>query len=74
MWRKLLSRAFAFGDNISLDKWLKTITFVANGNCYIRLRKNSLPVSVVILLCKAKQIRQIYELMLTFDVFYRVVQ
>ena len=25
----------------------KTITFVANGNCYVRLRKNSLPVSLV---------------------------
>ena len=43
----MLSRAFAFGDNISLDTWPKTITFVADGNCYVRLRKNSLPVSVV---------------------------
>ena len=43
----MLSCAFAFGDNISLDTWPKTITFVSNGNCYVRLRKNSLPVSVV---------------------------
>ena len=43
----MLSRAFAFGDNICLDTWPKTITFVANGNCYVRLRKNGLPVSVV---------------------------
>ena len=32
----MLSRAFAFGANISLDMWPKTITFVANGNCYVR--------------------------------------
>ena len=43
----MLSRVFAFGDNISLDTWPKTITFVADGNCYVRLGKNSLPVSVV---------------------------
>ena len=43
----MLSCAFAFGDNISLDTWPKTITFVSNGNCYVRLQKNSLPVSVV---------------------------
>ena len=36
----MLSHTFAFGDNISLDTWPKTITFVANGNCYVRLRKN----------------------------------
>ena len=43
----MLSRVFVFGDNISLDTWPKTITFVANGNCYVRLLKNSVPVSVV---------------------------
>ena len=35
----MLSRAFAFGDNFSLDTWPKTIIFVANGNCYVRPAK-----------------------------------
>ena len=73
MWRKLLSRAFAFGDNISLDKWLKAITFVANGNCYIRLRKKQSTCFGSNSGMQSKT-NQIYELMLTFDVFYRVVQ
>ena len=30
--------------------WLKTFSFLANGNCFLRLRKNSLPVSVLIAL------------------------
>ena len=44
----MLSHVFAFGDNISLDTWLKTITFVASGNCYVCLRKNCLLVSAVL--------------------------
>ena len=43
----MLSGAFAFWANIFLDTRPKTITFVANGNSFARLRKNSLPVSVV---------------------------
>ena len=31
----MLSHAFAFGANISLDMWPKKITFVANGNSYV---------------------------------------
>ena len=65
----MLSRVFAFGDNISLDMWPKTITFVANGNCYVQqstcFSSNS---------GMQSKTNQIYELMLTFDVFNRVVQ
>ena len=70
----MLSRVFAFGDNISLDTSLKTITFVANGNCYISLRKNSLDTCFGSNSGMQSKTNQIYEIMLTFDVLYRVVQ
>ena len=34
--------------HVRFATWPKTFDFLANGNCFVRLRKNSLPVSVVV--------------------------